>query len=53
VAFVSPAVMKDLRTNMSFQDLTMDDQVDQRLKNNPKVRVNDAMYAYQVRRTAS
>lgn len=27
----------------------MDDQVDQRLKNNPKVRVQGDMYAYQVR----
>lgn len=32
-----------------LQDLTMDDQVDQRLKNNPKVRVEGDMYAYQVR----
>ncbi|GLD92950.1 hypothetical protein PINS_up001542 [Pythium insidiosum] len=30
-------------------DLTMDDQVDQRLKNNPKVRVNGEMYAYQAK----
>ncbi|POM75048.1 Hypothetical protein PHPALM_7895, partial [Phytophthora palmivora] len=28
-------------------DLTMDDQVEQRLKNNPKVRVQGDQYAYQ------
>lgn len=27
----------------------MDDQVDQRLKNNPKVRVDGDMYAYQAK----
>lgn len=27
----------------------MDDQVDQRLKNNPKVRVSGEMYAYQAK----
>ncbi|TYZ65053.1 hypothetical protein PybrP1_004505 [[Pythium] brassicae (nom. inval.)] len=30
-------------------DLTMDDQVDQRLKNNPKVRLEGELYAYQAK----
>uniref|UniRef100_H3GFD0 TFA2 Winged helix domain-containing protein n=1 Tax=Phytophthora ramorum TaxID=164328 RepID=H3GFD0_PHYRM len=34
-------------------DLTMDDQVEQRLKNNPKVRVQGNQYAYQVRGESS
>lgn len=35
-----------------LQDLSMDDQVEQRLKNNPKVRIEGDGYAYQVSRKA-
>ncbi|TMW63222.1 hypothetical protein Poli38472_002163 [Pythium oligandrum] len=43
-----PVSVKDVFQHTGI-DLTMDEQVDQRLKNNPKVRVDGEMYAYQAK----
>lgn len=44
----APVSVKDIFKHTGV-DLTMDEQVDQRLKNNPKVRVEGDMYAYQAK----